>query len=238
MSAKREYGFRVEPYHCDMSQCLTLVGLGDTLLSAASSDAKIIGAGPEVFGDHCGWIILRMAMDVRQMPRLLESFTVRTWVTDVNRLSSMRCFEVVDSSGEVVATASTIWAAINLDTRRPLNLLDYPVYTALASAVASPCTTPLKLASPEERQSIKQRVQYSHIDSNGHTYSMNYLRMALDMLPLEMLQQERGVRVDINYIHETHYGEELTLVTDGGQSPLFEIRSEQGTAACRIKVEW
>lgn len=238
METKREYSYRVEPYQTDLSQRLTLMGIGDCLLSAASTDAMILGVGNEAFGENCGWIILRIAIDVVERPRLLEQITVRTWVTDVNRLSSMRCFEMLDQQGNIVATASTIWAAISLETRRPLNLLNYPVYTALSTNVAAPTTTPLKLPAPEEKFSAQSRVLYSHIDSNGHTYSMNYVRMVLDTLPIEVLKESSGARLDINYIHETHFGEQLTIVSDGADNPLFEIRSEQGTAACRIKIEW
>jgi uncharacterized protein (DUF2249 family) len=62
--------------------------------------------------------------------------------------------------------------------------------------------------------------------------------MALDTLDIAELTTDRSVRVDMNYMHATHYGERLTIQTDHHPSPLFEILAEDGTPACRIFIQW
>lgn len=239
MEKKRTYTYRIEPYQADQTQRLTLMGLGDYLLTTASADAMLQGFGNDALGPNCGWVLLRMAVEVLRLPRQLECITVTTWVSSVNRLATTRNFEVFDEQGEMIAHASTIWTAISLDTRRTLNLLNYPDYCAAVASDMVPITTPpVRLASPEEKARYTHQVLYSYIDGNGHTYSINYLRMALDSMPLEELRTVRAVRVDVNYIRETHHGERLTIITDQAPNPSYEILSEAGEVACRLKVEW
>ncbi|MBR1957539.1 MAG: acyl-[Tidjanibacter sp.] len=239
MEKKRTYTYRIEPYQADLTQRLTLMGLGDYLLTTASTDAMLQGYGNDMLAPNCGWVILRMGMEVVRLPKQLERIKVATWVSDVNRLATTRNFEVYDEQGLLIAHASTIWAAIDLSTRRTLNLTDYPLYCAAVESDLVPQTTPpVRLSTPEERARYTHQVLYSYIDGNGHTYSINYLRMALDSMPLEALTAERGVRVDINYMHETYHGERLTIITDEAPNPTYEIRSEQGTPACRLRLEW
>lgn len=239
MEQKRTYKYRIEPYQADLTQRLTLMGLGDYLLTVASTDATLRGYGNDSFEQSCGWVLLRMAVDVIRLPRQLEVIAVETWVSDVNRLATTRNFEVYDESGELIAHASTIWAAISLETRQTLNLTTLSHYCAEVASDIVPITAPpLKLTTPDEHAHFTHQILYSYIDGNGHTYSINYLRMVLDTLPVEHLTTERGVRVDINYMHETYYGERLSIWSDCAPNPLFEIRAEDGTPACRIKIEW
>lgn len=239
MEQKRTYTYRIEPYQADLTQRLTLMGLGDYLLTVASTDAMLQGYGNEIFGPNCGWVILRMAVEVIRLPKQLEKIKITTWVSDVNRLATTRNFEVYDEQDILIAHSSTIWAAIRLDTRQTITLTDFPAYcNSIAKDVASKTSTPERLPAPEEKATYTHQVLYSYIDGNGHTYSVNYLRMALDSMPLEALTTERGVRLDINYIHETHFGERLTIVTDQAPSPLYEIRAEDGSVACRLRLTW
>lgn len=239
MEKKRIYTYRIEPYQADLTQRLTLMGLGDYLLTTASTDAMLQGYGNDMLAPNCGWVILRMGMDIIRLPKQLEHIHIATWVSDVNRLATTRNFEVFDDQGILIAHASTIWAAIDLNTRRTLNLTDYPAYLAAVAKELTPQTAPpVRLGEPEENARYTHQVLYSYIDGNGHTYSINYLRMALDSMPLESLTAERGVRVDINYVHETYHGERLTIITDNAPNPLYEIRSESGAVACRLRLEW
>ncbi len=240
MESKRSYDYNVEPYQADQTQRLTLAGLADYILTAAFADARISGYGAGTFGPNCGWVILRMSMEVHRLPSLLEPFSVRVWLTDANRLASTHNFEVVDRGGNIIARSSTLWTVIDLDTRNALSLNDYPAFVeTFVDRTLEPATsTPLRLSTPELNGRYTHQVLYSYIDGNGHTYSINYLRMALDTLDVAELITTRKVRVDMNFMHETHYGQRLTIITDHASSPTFEIQNEEGTPACRIHLEW
>jgi acyl-ACP thioesterase len=158
----------------------------------------------------------------------------------VNRLASTHNFEVLDSEGNLIATSSTIWTVIDLTTRKPISFTDYPEFcnTKVDRELQPVPTPPLRLSTPTMNGRYTHQVLYSYIDGNGHTYSINYLRMALDTLAIKELTTTRRVRVDMNWMHETHYGERLTILTDHAPNPLFEIQAEDGTPAARLLITW
>lgn len=240
LEPKRSYSYRIEPCQADLTQRLTLAGLADYILTAAFTDALFSGYDNHSFGEECGWVLLRMAMEVRRLPAQLETITIRAWVSDINRLASTHNYEVLDSCGNIIATSSTIWTVIDLRSRKTVPPVEFPHFAEriVNPTLEPPCALPQRLSTPELNGRYTHQVLYSYIDGNGHTYSINYLRMALDTLDIAQLTTTRSVRIDLNYMHETHYGERLTIVTDHSPNPLFEIQAEDGTPASRIKITW
>lgn len=239
MENKRVYPYHVELNSVDFTARMTLAGLGDCLLTTSSLDASTQGFGNGDIDGNVGWILLRLAMDVDRLPNEDEELKVATWVSDANRLATTRNMEVIDSEGIVVARAVTQWAVLDLEKRCTLNLNEVVDNARIIQEIPSPTTPPARLSQPESVTRFTHQVLYSYVDRNGHTYSINYLRMVLDTLPFETLQRRSHVRVDMNFIHETRYGERLTIVTDSGQlNPQFEILSGDSTPACRISIVW
>jgi acyl-ACP thioesterase len=237
---KRPYTYRIEPYQADLTQRLTLMGLADYMLTASFTDALFSGYDSKTFGERCGWVLLRMSLEVTRLPKQLENITIRTWISDVNRLASTHNFEVLDEQGNIIARSSTIWAIIDLDSRKTLSFTDFPDFCneKVERELDNSITPPLRLSTPDVNGRYTHQVLYSYIDGNGHTYSINYLRMALDTLDIKELTTTRKVRIDMNWMHETHYGERLTILTDHAPSPLFEIQAEDGTPAARLLITW
>jgi acyl-CoA thioester hydrolase len=52
-----------------------------------------------------------------------DQLVVRTWVADMQRVSSLRCYAIVrESDGALIARAETRWAFIDLRTRKPTRI--------------------------------------------------------------------------------------------------------------------
>ena len=52
-----------------------------------------------------------------------DTLLVRTWVADMQRVSSLRKYEIVrQADGTVLARAETRWAFVNLETRKPIRI--------------------------------------------------------------------------------------------------------------------
>ena len=63
--------------------------------------------------------------------------------------------------------------------------------------------------------------------------------MMLDVLPIERFEQDRPMRLDINFLKESRYGETLSVSFEERESEtLVEIRNDAGTAICRGAFEW
>ena len=68
---------------------------------------------------------------------------------------------------------------------------------------------------------------------------MRYIELMLDVLPVERFEQERPMRLDINFLKESRYGETLFVSFEEREPEnLVEIRNDAGAAICRGAFEW
>ena len=71
-----------------------------------------------------GWVVRRHAIEYLQPAHAGDTIAVRTWVSTMKRVSSMRQYEIVRLGNDVLlAKAETLWAFIDYDTRQPCRIL-------------------------------------------------------------------------------------------------------------------
>ena len=118
------YNFVAEPFHVDFTGRLTMGVLGNHLLNCAGFHAADRGFGiAELNDNHYTWVLSRLAIELEDMPRQYETFSIETWVENVYRLFTDRNFAVLDKEGKPVGYARSVWAMISLETRKPADLL-------------------------------------------------------------------------------------------------------------------
>lgn len=234
------YPYEVQPREVDLNRKATIITLGDCILHAAGEDADRIGFGIRKL-QHGGstWVLSRMAIEVGRYPDEYESYSVGTWVGEIGRLMTIRNFLVHDGDGRQIAAASTCWAMIDMDTRRPLDLRENIDYSNALIPLPCPIASPARIARIGGEEVDRHRVRYSDIDFNRHTNSMKYIQWMIDTLPLEKITGRPMRRLDINFLHETRYGQSLSIRREEeGATERFEIRTEDGTPACRAAFTW
>lgn len=81
------YRFVAEPFHVDFMERLTMGVLGNHLLNCAGFHAADRGFGIATLNEnHYTWVLSRLAIELEDMPRAYEDFTIQTWVENVYRL--------------------------------------------------------------------------------------------------------------------------------------------------------
>ena len=235
-----EFHFKTEPYLSDFRGRVTIPMIGNYLLKVASTHAGQRGFGyNEMSEKHTAWVLSRLAIEMLEYPAISETITLYTWIDEVGRLFTGRCFELVDSRGKTVGYARSIWAAIDLSTRRPtlLNVEDISSYI-----VERPCPIekPGKITAVEnEMEGVPYRVKYSDLDINGHLNSMKYLEHLLDLFDIELFKAKDIKRIEIAYQSEGKYGMELTLHKKEMAPDSYHLAiCNEGKAICRASVTW
>lgn len=85
------YRFVAEPFHVDFMERLTMGVLGNHLLNCAGFHAADRGFGIATLNEnHYTWVLSRLAIELEDMPRAYESFSIQTWVENVYRLFTDR----------------------------------------------------------------------------------------------------------------------------------------------------
>ncbi len=240
------YRYRIEPRDIDASLRVRLYTMGDLVLQAANDDADMLGFGVRDLNlGNASWVLSRMAVEMRRLPERHEGIDIYTWVSDYGRLFTTRNMVIADSDGIEIGAAVTLWAMIDLDSRRPLDLS--PLSNKGTSLVdrEPPIERPRKVGTFGRRDDGDSsyaehpyRVVYSDIDFNGHVNSMKYLEWMVDTLPPGAPESLEGLRFDINYLHEAKLGEELVICSGEEASGAyhFDIRNAERTSICKATI--
>jgi acyl-CoA thioester hydrolase len=91
---------------------------------AAELHAEALGYGrEELLAANRAWFVARHEIDYRAECWLGELLLVATWVRSMRRTTSVRETRIFrPADGRLVARASTLWAHVDLATRRPVRV--------------------------------------------------------------------------------------------------------------------
>lgn len=236
------YSFIAEPFHVDFTGRLTLGVLGNHLLNSAGFHASERGFGmATVNEENYTWVLSRLAIEMKEMPRQYESFSIDTWVEDVYRLFTNRNYAIRDKDGHPIGYARSVWAMINMHTRRPIDLLSVNGGSIREFICDAPCPidTPSRIKVNAGNETASLRAKYSDIDVNGHVNSIRYIEHILDLFPLQLYREKRVRRFEMAYVAESYYDDLLSFYVDReGENDTYEaaIRKNGGETVCRAKI--
>lgn len=237
------YKFVAEPFHVDFTGRLTLGVLGNHLLNCAGFHATERGFGMATLNeDNYTWVLSRLAIEMDEMPRQYEDFGVQTWVENVYRLFTDRNFAVTDKDGRRIGYARSVWAMINMTTRKPVDLL--AMYDGhIADYVCDepcPIDKPSRIKVQATEPVCTLRAKYSDIDVNGHVNSIRYIEHILDLFPLDDYRNRRVHRFEMAYVAESYYGDTLSFYLDDEGDGHYAVEIKKGIevkeTVCRALV--
>ncbi|MGL5957724.1 MAG: acyl-[acyl-carrier-protein] thioesterase [Phocaeicola sp.] len=212
-----KYNFMAEPFHVDFTGKLTMSVLGNHLLNCAGIHATDRGLGIGFLNEqHHTWVLSRLAIELYEMPAQYENFTVETWIEEVYRLFTNRNFAILNESGKAVGYARSIWAMIDLDSRKPADLLAIHGEEMNHYVIQRECPIekPGRIKVTNKEPISTYTTKYSDIDVNGHVNSIKYIEHMLDLFPLAWFKEKQIKRFEMAYVAESYYGDELTFYRD------------------------
>ena len=237
------YKFIAEPFHVDFKGRLTMGVLGNHLLNCAGFHASERGFGIATLNeDNYTWVLSRLAIDLEEMPYQYEEFTVQTWVENVYRLFTDRNFAILNKDGKKIGYARSVWAMINLNTRKPADLLTLHGGSIVDYVCDEPC--PIEKLSrikvTTDKPSAKLTAKYSDIDINGHVNSIRYIEHILDLFPIQLYMRKQIQRFEMAYVAESYYGDELSFFEEEVNEDEYhvEIKKNDCEVVCRAKVKF
>lgn len=234
------FHFVTEEYLLDFRGRVTIPMIGNYLIHAASNHASLRGFGfNDMTEKHTAWVLSRLAIEMFEYPERSQKITVYTWIDEVGRLFTCRCFELADEAGRSIGFARSIWAAIDMETRRPtpLDIASLGVYL---SDRPCPIERPGKILPAEgNTEGLPYRIKYSDIDINGHLNSIKYMEHLLDMFDLNLFRESEISRFEIAYLSEGKYNMPLTLHKSEAERNKYNMAiCNEGKAICRAAVTW
>lgn len=244
------YSFVAEPFHVDFTGRLFMGVLGNHLLNCAGFHASERGFGiSELNESNYTWVLSRLAVEMEEMPAQYETFSVDTWVENVYRLFTDRDFAIYGKDGKVYGYARSVWAMINLDTRKPADLLTLHgdrIVDYIETEKPCPIEKPgrIKVGSCMPVRSVE--MYYNDIDINGHVNSIKYMEHVLDLFPKEWYAGHVIRRFEMAYVAESYFGDVLSFFREENADGTIDIEvrknvggdNAEGEVVCRSKIKF
>lgn len=242
------YPVYVEPFHSDFTGRITMGMLGNHMLNAAGKHANKRGWGiSELNESKHTWVLSRLSIEMERVPRQYENIQIRTWVESVIKLFTNRNFAILDSEGNAMGYARSVWAMIDLETRRPCDLStgvagDILNYTVTEEENVCPITGHGRFRFRDAQLVRTIDTYYSDMDINGHINSIKYVEHILDIFPKE--QFEHGIRrFEIAYKTESYMGDRLSLYRQDNEDGSIDVEVRKhvtdesaGEVVCQAKL--
>ncbi len=236
------YEFVAEPFHVDFTERLTMGVLGNHLLNCAGFHAADRGFGIATLNEnHYTWVLSRLAVEMNELPRAYEKFSIQTWVENVYRLFTDRNFAILNAEGKPIGYARSVWAMISMQTRKPADLLALhggKITDYICTDVECPIDKPGRIKMEQPEQVGEHLAKYSDIDLNGHVNSIKYIEHILDLFPMEQFRDKTVCRFEVAYVAEGYYGDTLTFHREqkGENEYDIEVKKNNGEVVVRSKV--
>lgn len=235
----------VEPFHVDFTGHIFMGVLGNHLLNAAGKHSQRRGWGIGALNEtQHTWVLSRLCIEMYEMPKQYENITIKTWVEGVMKLFTSRNFSILRPDGTPYGYARSIWAMIDMQDRKPCDLLqlyDGDILNYVVPEEENVCPIEghgrFRFKDPTLVRTID--TYYSDVDINGHINSIKYIEHILDLIPQERFEEQQLRRLEIAYKSEAYMGDRLSFYVQDGQDANemeIEVRKNESEVTCQVKI--
>ncbi len=237
-----KYKFEIDAYLTDFRGKATLPMIGGFMLQAATKHAEERGFGYSAMtSQNRVWVLSRIAIEIFEYPKNDTVMVLNTWVANLNRLFTERHFSFEDSDGKAIGYAKSLWASIDLKTRKPTNVLELEGLSDYIVEKENPIEGMTKIPALKNDFVVASDfiVKYSDVDINKHLNSMKYIEHFVDVFDIEMFREKEIRRIEINYVSEGRYGTKLDILKREESDGIFVLEMKDGdTNVCSTRITW
>jgi len=242
MTTEHTHTYCLTAAQCNAQREVSPATLVQQIIDVATEHADILNIGFKRMGENSTlWVLSRAAYEISRYPRMLETYTVTTWIEGYNKLFSDRDFAIRSASGELIGYARTVWMAIDKETRRPTDLSAVADPEAVRPDLLCDMERPGKIRLPKEHTEPNVcRFGASDIDFNRHVTSRRYVELVVDQLPLEVYDTCVLSRFEIAYSRESLCGEQVSVMSgaDTSGGVISAIMGADGTEKCITRARF
>lgn len=237
------YEFTIDAYLTDFKGKATLPMIGGFMLQVATKHAEERGFGYAYMTDRKRvWVLSRIAIEMFEYPNNDTKFYVNTWIASVNRLFTERMFSFEDENGKEIGFARSLWASIDLETRKPTNILELDdMVSFIEQDKVCPIDGMNKIPTLKDDSEIAGSftIRYSDVDINQHLNSMKYVEHFVDVFDIDLFKRKDIQRIEINYLAEGLYGSKIKIAQRKEDDSTYILEMQDGDRSiCGSRISW
>jgi medium-chain acyl-[acyl-carrier-protein] hydrolase len=244
-SAVLERDYYIHYYEVDYKKRCLISSLLNYFEDAAIIQSESRGVGIDYLRENkIAWVLYKWDIKIERPPVHAETIKVRTYPYSFMKFYAYRKFEVIDSSGNVIVAANSMWLLINTENKKPVKIVEniyeaYGIDRDRMDALETVDAAPLSRVD-----SIREfEVRYSDIDTNRHVNNVKYVDWSIETVPMEVVLDHTLKRLKATYKKETTYGATIKAATEVvrnkcGVTCLHKITDSEGKELCLLETEW
>ena len=187
---------------------------------------------------HQAWVLSRMRVEVKRLPKWKEVVTVKTWINWLENSRSIRCLELYIGDEKIVG-CETFWAVFNTQKRRPENLaLPHEHFEKYPNDKATEVQFSKIDTTIETAFVIEKTVLLSDLDIVNHTNSVKYLEWCLDYVEPKLLLNQSLESLEMNYLKEVSLGEIITIEKSNLDNPMIFTVNTNSKICFALQLNW
>lgn len=235
-----EKSLTVSAAHCNPRQQLTMARLVQEIIDIATEHADAWDVGYEkLINSNAAWVLSRLSVRIAEPLAVKHTYRLTTWVDSLNRHFTRRLVRITDESGRVVAEAVTIWAAIDINTRRAVNLEQWAELMAID--VYRPETeidfdAPRLTALTEADSEVEYKVEYTDLDFNRHVTTTRYIQLIVNSFGTDFYINNRIAELHVAFIAETRANSLITIATKSVDKELTALQLSSDSAGTALRA--
>lgn len=211
-----EKEYEIHFYEIDYKKNILITALIDYFNDVCMDQSEKLGIGLDyIIENGVTWMLYKWDITIKRYPKYREKIKVTTEPYAFKKFYGYRKFSVLDSKGEVIATANSVWILINIENKRPLKI---PESMINAYGILKNENSSLKIGNIKKIEKIDNevefKVRYSDIDTNGHVNNEKYAAWMIESVPLDVISNNMLKNIKITYKKETKYGERIKVLTE------------------------
>ena len=226
----------------DDSELARLLELLDAMSETAGRHAEKLGVGVrDLHAKGLTWVLARLHVKVTNVPAAGQSVHIATWPSGRHRLFAVREFRLADDAGSEILRATSAWALMNMETRRPSRLDPHlPVFSRHPGRMVEDDFPPLPPVQAGDSRAA-YRARAADIDINDHVNNTVYLDWALRAVPAAA-RGRKPLALEVAFLGEARLGDEVVCLSEGGSvgNGASVRQSLQGAAGGRelTRLRW
>ncbi len=235
--------FVVRVFETDANGALAPRSLCDFLQEAADRHVVLLGVTVEKLQERSlTWILSRLRMRIQRLPIKGETLTIRTWHAGIDRLFSLRDYQVTDAAGSPVASAITAWLAFDLVARKPVRVqgvFDGGETSTLPRSLDVKLDRLPGAGQPFDARDIS--VRWSDLDINRHVNNSRYAEWVVEGAGPELRDHSALQGLDLDFLAETQAGGSVVVRSSREAEGVLEhtvVRQEDGIEVARGRTLW
>ena len=187
---------------------------------------------------HQAWVLSRMRVEIKRLPKWRESVTVKTWINSLENSRSIRCLELYIGTEKIVG-CETYWAVFNTQTRRPEALaLEHQHFEKYPDNKATSIQFS-KIDTTIDRTFVaKKTILLSDLDIVNHANSVKYLEWCLDFVEPKLLLNKGIASFEMNYLKEVSLNESVSIERSTNENPITFAVNATNKTCFALQLNW